>query len=152
LLNQSDGNTGFTGSGTGGDGFAELVTGWTAGGGVEWMFTQNWSVKVEYLHYDLGTASFSWVAQDTTTNGANVGAIELLVVRADSEIKRHKTGGATLFLPPPSSPFNDTIDQPEVARVPESQPRRVEQPPPPPLGPDKRIPRSRDYASAEAGS
>jgi hypothetical protein len=53
LLNQSDGNTGFTGSGTGGDGF----------------------VKVEYLHYDLGTASFSWVAQDTTTNGANVGAI-----------------------------------------------------------------------------
>jgi outer membrane immunogenic protein len=75
LLNQSDGNTGFTGRGTGGDGFAELVTGWTAGGGVEWMFTQNWSVKVEYLHYDLGTASFSWVAQDTTTNGANVGAI-----------------------------------------------------------------------------
>jgi outer membrane immunogenic protein len=58
----------FTGSGSGGQGFSELVTGWTAGAGVEWMFTQNWSVKVEYLHYDLGTSSFSWVAQDTTTD------------------------------------------------------------------------------------
>ena len=66
-LAQSDTSNSFTGSGTGGDGFAELVTGWTAGGGVEWMFTQNWSFKVEYLHYDLGTASFSWAAHDTTT-------------------------------------------------------------------------------------
>jgi outer membrane immunogenic protein len=81
-LSQSDSSTSptFTGSGSGGDGFAELVTGWTAGGGVEWMFTQNWSVKVEYLHYDLGSASFSWLAQDTTTNndgtpGLNNGAI-----------------------------------------------------------------------------
>jgi outer membrane immunogenic protein len=28
--------------------------GWTAGIGVEKMFWQNWSVKLEYLHYDLG--------------------------------------------------------------------------------------------------
>jgi outer membrane immunogenic protein len=28
--------------------------GWTAGGGVEWMFLPNWSAKVEYLYYDLG--------------------------------------------------------------------------------------------------
>jgi outer membrane immunogenic protein len=61
-LNQTD--TGFTGSGTGGDGFAQLVTGWTAGGGVEWMFTQSWSAKLEYLHYDLGTTSFTWQATD----------------------------------------------------------------------------------------
>ena len=26
--------------------------GWTAGGGVEWMFLPNWSVKAEYLYYD----------------------------------------------------------------------------------------------------
>ena len=79
-VSQSDSSIGFTGSGTGGDGFAELVTGWTAGGGVEWMFTQNWSFKVEYLHYDLGTTGFSWVAHDTTTlsdgsPGPNNGAI-----------------------------------------------------------------------------
>jgi outer membrane immunogenic protein len=30
--------------------------GWTAGGGGEWMFSPNWSVKVEYLYTDLGAA------------------------------------------------------------------------------------------------
>ena len=30
--------------------------GWTAGVGVETMFWRNWSAKLEYLHYDLGTA------------------------------------------------------------------------------------------------
>jgi outer membrane immunogenic protein len=34
-------------------------TGWTAGGGAEWMMTRNWTAKVEYLHYDLGTASYN---------------------------------------------------------------------------------------------
>jgi outer membrane immunogenic protein len=33
--------------------------GWTAGGGVEWMFLPNWSAKVEYLYYDLGRVTFS---------------------------------------------------------------------------------------------
>ena len=32
-------------------------TGWTAGGGLEWMFWPNWSAKVEYLYYDLGPVS-----------------------------------------------------------------------------------------------
>jgi outer membrane immunogenic protein len=32
-------------------------TGWTAGAGAEWMFTQHWSAKVEYLRVDLGKAS-----------------------------------------------------------------------------------------------
>jgi outer membrane immunogenic protein len=32
--------------------------GWTAGGGLEWLFAPNWSVKVEYLYYDLGTETF----------------------------------------------------------------------------------------------
>jgi outer membrane immunogenic protein len=33
-------------------------TGWTAGGGLEWMFSPNWSVKAEYLYYDLGRVTF----------------------------------------------------------------------------------------------
>ena len=37
--------------------FSNTLAGWTAGGGIEWMFLQNWSTKVEYLYYDLGTAS-----------------------------------------------------------------------------------------------
>jgi opacity protein-like surface antigen len=42
--------------------FQDSLIGWTAGGGAEWMFTQNWSVKVDYLRYDLGTAEASTFA------------------------------------------------------------------------------------------
>jgi outer membrane immunogenic protein len=35
------------------------LAGWTAGGGVEWLFYPNWSLKVEYLYYDLGRVTFS---------------------------------------------------------------------------------------------
>jgi outer membrane immunogenic protein len=31
--------------------------GWTAGGGVEYALTPNWSLKAEYLYYDLGKVS-----------------------------------------------------------------------------------------------
>jgi outer membrane immunogenic protein len=33
--------------------------GWTAGGGLEWMFMPNWSLKIEYLYYDLGHATWA---------------------------------------------------------------------------------------------
>jgi outer membrane immunogenic protein len=33
-------------------------SGWSAGGGVEWAVTPNWSTKFEYLHYGLGSANF----------------------------------------------------------------------------------------------
>lgn len=32
-------------------------TGWTAGGGIEYAVTTNWSLKAEYLHADLGTVN-----------------------------------------------------------------------------------------------
>lgn len=38
--------------------FSETKLGWAAGGGGEWRFAPNWSVKIEYLHYDLGSASY----------------------------------------------------------------------------------------------
>jgi outer membrane immunogenic protein len=31
--------------------------GWAFGGGIEWMFANNWTVKAEYLYVDLGTTS-----------------------------------------------------------------------------------------------
>ena len=60
------GTNGFAGGGAGS--FSETRAGWTAGGGIEWMFVQNWTAKVEYLHYDLGTGSFSWTALGTPTS------------------------------------------------------------------------------------
>ena len=39
-------------------------TGWTAGGGAEWLFAPHWSVKAEYLYVDLDsngtTGTFGW--------------------------------------------------------------------------------------------
>lgn len=34
-----------------------IRTGWAAGGGVEWAPKQNWSVKLEYLYFDMGSIS-----------------------------------------------------------------------------------------------
>lgn len=34
---------------------SKTMVGWTAGGGVEYAFGGNWSVKVEYLYSDLGS-------------------------------------------------------------------------------------------------
>ena len=41
--------------------------GWTAGAGIEYGINRNWSAKAEYLHVDLGTASFMGAASGTPT-------------------------------------------------------------------------------------
>jgi outer membrane immunogenic protein len=33
--------------------------GWTIGAGAEWMFAPNWSAKLEYLYYDLGSYTYN---------------------------------------------------------------------------------------------
>jgi outer membrane immunogenic protein len=33
-------------------------TGYTVGAGLEYMFAQNWSAKVEYQYYDFGNTTF----------------------------------------------------------------------------------------------
>lgn len=44
--------------------FRDTLVGWSAGGGVEWMFLPNWSAKIDYLRYDLGgRTSFDGAAQ-----------------------------------------------------------------------------------------
>jgi outer membrane immunogenic protein len=43
--------------GIGAGNFSETRVGWTAGGGFEWMFWPNWSVKAEALYYDLGSVA-----------------------------------------------------------------------------------------------
>jgi outer membrane immunogenic protein len=39
--------------------YSDTRVGWTAGGGVEWMFMPSWSLKAEGLYYDLGTAAIA---------------------------------------------------------------------------------------------
>jgi outer membrane immunogenic protein len=33
--------------------------GWTVGAGAEWMVAQHWSIKGEYLYYDLGSVTLN---------------------------------------------------------------------------------------------
>ena len=44
--------------------FQNTRTGWTAGGGVEWLFAPHWSAKAEYLYVDLdsggATGTYGW--------------------------------------------------------------------------------------------
>jgi outer membrane immunogenic protein len=49
---------GFDGSFPASGNFSQTRVGWTVGAGGEWMFTSNWSAKLEYLHYDLGSANY----------------------------------------------------------------------------------------------
>ena len=45
--------------GFGGNSISSTRAGWTVGGGLEWMFLPNWSAKLEYLYYDLGSVNAS---------------------------------------------------------------------------------------------
>ncbi len=51
-------NTGIAPFSTSGSS-AGIRVGWTAGGGLEWMFAPNWTAKVEGLYYDLGSATYN---------------------------------------------------------------------------------------------
>jgi outer membrane immunogenic protein len=68
-INQSFSPLGLlTGTSLASGNFSETRVGWTVGAGGEWMFTSNWSAKLEYLHYDLGSANYG-----TTVNSSVLG-------------------------------------------------------------------------------
>jgi outer membrane immunogenic protein len=49
-------------------------SGWVIGGGVEWAFWDNWSMKLEYLHYDFGSRNFNGVFPVAAPVGFNFDA------------------------------------------------------------------------------
>jgi outer membrane immunogenic protein len=54
--------------------------GWTAGGGAEWMFLPNWSAKVEYAYYDLGSVTYSSapLTSNLLPGQVNAGAVSFI--------------------------------------------------------------------------
>jgi len=66
----------YTGSTT------QTRVGWTAGGGVEWALDRAWSIKGEYLYYDLGTISV------TGDEPGNAGFHTLLDQKVNGQIVR----------------------------------------------------------------
>jgi outer membrane immunogenic protein len=52
--------------------------GWTVGGGLEWGFTPHWTLKTEYLYYDLGNLNYALSPNAITIpccGGATVGLV-----------------------------------------------------------------------------
>jgi len=52
---------------------SKTLTGWTAGGGVEWQIAHSWSLKSEYLYVDLGSANYNFVGAHTGIGGGAPG-------------------------------------------------------------------------------
>jgi outer membrane immunogenic protein len=67
------GTNGFVGFGAAS--ITETRAGWTAGLGAEWMFAPQWSVKGEYLHYDLGSVGFTNRPTGTPASAFFVGQV-----------------------------------------------------------------------------
>jgi opacity protein-like surface antigen len=58
------------------------LNGWTVGGGVEYMLSPSWTMKVEYLHFDFNNANETWAfdANNTwhlTDKNLNVDSVKL---------------------------------------------------------------------------
>jgi outer membrane immunogenic protein len=56
-INQTTAIAGVPPTATSGS-FSDTRVGYAVGGGAEWMFLSKWSVKAEYLYYDLGSANY----------------------------------------------------------------------------------------------
>ena len=96
--------TGYTGYGqgiSGGGKQSQLLTGWTAGGGLEWMFMPNWSLKGEATYWDLGrmnvsTSTFGLAPTSLNTNSIGWGrtSVSYSGVQAKAGINYHFTWGS----------------------------------------------------------
>jgi outer membrane immunogenic protein len=56
-------------------GWGGTHAGWTVGGGGEYLFSNNWSIKLEYLYMDLGNFGGASVTTTTTTNALSTPAV-----------------------------------------------------------------------------
>jgi outer membrane immunogenic protein len=89
----------------GGSSYSDTRVGWTAGGGVEWLLHPNWSAKVEYLYYDLGTVTTpgSLLLQTTAFGGGFIpwgAAVSSSSARIDGHIVRAGLNYHFNFAPP----------------------------------------------------
>lgn len=71
-------------TGFGADSFSDTRVGWSTGGGFEWMIAPRWSIKGEYLYYDLGAVNRSFAL---SSNGSPY-AIAQSSTRFDGHIVR----------------------------------------------------------------
>jgi outer membrane immunogenic protein len=68
-------------------GISQTKTGWTAGGGFEWLIDPRWSFKAEYLYYDLGSVTYSNGPLVTTNLSCGVCGAGPAIVNSQSTTK-----------------------------------------------------------------
>jgi outer membrane immunogenic protein len=68
---------------------SDTRVGWTAGGGLEWLFLPNWSAKVEYLYYDLGRVTlWSPIVEGAPGQAASIFGVSYGSTRFNGHIVR----------------------------------------------------------------
>jgi outer membrane immunogenic protein len=65
---------------------SKTVVGWTAGIGGEYLLTQNWTVKGEYLYANFGTKRYTFTSSNGFTGDARINQ-EMHIVRAGVNYK-----------------------------------------------------------------
>jgi iron complex outermembrane receptor protein len=73
--------------------FSGVKAGWAAGGGVEWMFADNWSAKAEGLYYNLGSSSLVSSPLATVCSSQAVNTSAGACARGQSSANRIGPGG-----------------------------------------------------------
>ena len=61
--------------------------GWVAGAGVEWMFAENWIVRGEYQHIDLGSVSSALTPADCICTLSSTQKLNLDIIRGGISFK-----------------------------------------------------------------
>ncbi len=69
----------------------KTMTGWTIGGGLEWLLATNWTLKVEYSFLDFGTLNMTGISSVNEAHGQTVDVI----------VHAAKFGLNYRFAPPP---------------------------------------------------
>ncbi|MFT4079757.1 outer membrane protein [Rhodomicrobium sp.] len=80
--------------------FDDTLTGWTVGGGLEFLLNPNWSVKVEYLHYnfELDNNRWNWGDTDWAANSWKLFNNDLTIDTVKLGVN-YKFGSAPVYTP-----------------------------------------------------
>jgi outer membrane immunogenic protein len=79
----------FTPFGSPVEGASSIRDGWVAGGGVEWLYSPNWSVFVEYNYIDFGTTNVTFHAAPGTVGAPGIIGIKQTVQTAMAGVNWH---------------------------------------------------------------
>ena len=103
---------------------SNVRTGWAAGGGAEYQFVPQWSVKAEYLYVDLGAGGSQNIAiTNPTVTGVNPGAGFHSSLNSHENVFRIGINYHLWTPPPPPPPLPAPPPPPPPTPVPPPQVR-----------------------------